>query len=87
MNYLIIPGINVIISVALMCDPSIDLRGETGESYILFFTVVCFLRIIEYFTLIRRSVLLDAKIYLESKNALENKTAEDLERDLSKINT
>lgn len=65
MNYLLIPMGNVVLSIYLMCDPSLDLELQTSESFVVFFFVVCLMRLVEYFTLIRRSVLLDAKIYQE----------------------
>jgi hypothetical protein len=62
-NYIVLPLINIVASVFFIVSPNINLEDETIESYVVFITIVCLMRLIEYFTLIRRSVLLDAKIY------------------------
>lgn len=67
MNYIIVPLINVLISIFYIVTPLVNLKSESIETYIIFFTVVCIMRIIEYFILIRRTVLLDAKVHLQNK--------------------
>lgn len=77
-NYIVIPVINIILTFIFVFS-SDNLRIEPIESYVIFFTVVCFMRVIEYFTIIRRTVLLDAKIYLEAVRTIELKSKEQLE--------
>lgn len=57
------------------------------ESYIIFFSVICVVRIFEYFTLIRRSVLLDAKIYLQSVADFKEKDTSELVNELADLST
>jgi small-conductance mechanosensitive channel len=63
-NYLLLPIINILLALVLICDPKVNLKNQTAESYYVFFTIVCISRVVEYFILIRRSILLDARIYL-----------------------
>lgn len=81
-NYIIVPGINILISTFYIVTPILDLKKEPIESYVIFFTVVCFMRILEYFILIRRTVLLDARIYMQTIEDDKNETKEELEAEL-----
>ena len=71
-NYLLIPAINIGLALFFIVDPTYNLNSQSIQSYVVFFTVVCFSRIFEYFTLIRRTVLDDARNYLAAKKALED---------------
>jgi len=62
-NYILIPIINILFSVYWICLPSINLKEEPIECYIIFFNVLCFMRIIEYFTNIRQTVVSDARTH------------------------
>ena len=84
-NYIIIPLANVVIAVFFILDPKIDLKTEPIESYIVFFMVICSMRLVEYFTIVRRSVVLDARIYLESKARLESLSVEQLKKELAEL--
>jgi hypothetical protein len=64
LNYIIIPGGNIVLSLYLICDPNYVLREQMIESYVVFFMVVCVGRLLEYFVLIRRTVLTAAKNHL-----------------------
>ena len=63
-NYLVLPIINNIAFIYFITDPQVDLKKESIESYIVFFNIVCFMRIVEYVVIVRRTVWLDAKVYL-----------------------
>ena len=78
LNYILIPLANIAVFVYYIFDPSIDLKAEPIESYIIFFTVICFSRILEYVTLVRRTVVLDARIFLQQKQVMMSKTADEL---------
>ena len=80
MNYLLIPAVNIVMSIVLFIDPDYVLTEQTTESFVIFFFVICLMRVVEFFTLIRRSVLLDAKIYLESKREFSGYTKEELKK-------
>lgn len=79
MNYIIVPGLNIVLSIYLFISPSYTLTEQTSESFVVFFFTVCLMRVIEYFTLVRRSVVLDARIFLENKATLDSLTREELE--------
>lgn len=81
-NYIIIPGVNIIVALYFIFKPSIDLKQEPIESYIVFFMIVCSTRILEYFTLIRRTVILDAKIFLQTQTEIGESTNEELRMEL-----
>jgi len=64
-NYVLIPGLNIGVSIWLIIDPRFPLEKDPISSWVVFFFIVCLHRILEFFTVIRRSVVLDAKIFLE----------------------
>lgn len=66
-NYIFIPGTNILVSFIFIFNPSVDLKQEPVESYVVFFMVICFSRVLEYFTLIRKTVIMDAKIFLQNE--------------------
>jgi hypothetical protein len=64
-NYLALPMTNIGVFVYFIIDPVINLRETSIQCYIVFFNVICVMRVIEYFTVIRRTVILDIKTYVE----------------------
>lgn len=72
MNYLILPITNIVVAIFYIIYPSLDLKIQPIESYIIFIFIVCISRIIEYFVQIRRTVVLDARIYLQTKAEIES---------------
>lgn len=93
LNYLILPIGNMILSTYFTLNPSYDLKTKPLESWVIFFTVVCFSRIAEFFSTIKKIVLDDARIFLQTRKikqdgllqelikenqAIENKTGDDL---------
>ncbi len=77
-NYVILPSLNVIFFLFYVIWPGIDLKEEPIESYIIFVSIICFMRLFEFVTLIRRSVLLDAKIFMETREIVESKSVQEL---------
>lgn len=75
-NYLILPLVNNAVWLYFIFWKEIDLKTETVESYIIFFNIVCFMRIVEFFTIVRRTVLLDARTFLRLR-AEKEKTVEE----------
>lgn len=71
-NYLILPIINIVVSFFYIVYPSVDLKQQSIESYVIFIFIVCISRVIEYFVQIRRTVVLDARIYLQTKAEIES---------------
>jgi hypothetical protein len=63
-NYILLPVINNCATIFYIFDRSIDLETHSIESYIIFFNVICFMRMVEYMTIVRRTVLLDARVFL-----------------------
>lgn len=84
-NYLIIPIMNILLSLVLICDPKVNLKNQTAESFYVFFMIICISRVVEYFILIRRSILLDARIYLQSTKELYEKPELELQSMLNEL--
>jgi hypothetical protein len=78
-NYLALPIINNIAFIYFIFLPSVDLKKESIESYIVFFNIVCFMRIVEYVVIVRRTVWLDAKVYLQMKEEEASMTKDELQ--------
>ena len=81
-NYLILPIINIVVSFFYIVYPSVDLKEQSIESYVIFILIVCISRVIEYFVQIRRTVVLDARIYLQTKAEIESQSPEQLTEQL-----
>jgi hypothetical protein len=77
-NYILLPLTNIGVETYFICWKAIDLKIEPIESYIIFFNIVCFMRIIEFVTIVRRTVLLDARIFLEIRSQDNVQTKEEL---------
>lgn len=71
-NYLILPIINIAVSLFYILYPDLNLKEQSIESYVIFIFIVCISRVIEFFVQIRRTVLLDARIYLQTKAEIES---------------
>jgi hypothetical protein len=67
MNYVILPLGNMGLSVFFTVDPKYDLKTIPLESWVVFFTVVCFSRLTEFFSSIKKIVMDDARIYIETR--------------------
>jgi hypothetical protein len=64
LNYLILPFINIGLMIFFTVNPRYDLKILPLESWVIFFTIICFTRLIEYFTSTKKIILDDARIYL-----------------------
>lgn len=82
MNYIFIPIVNILFSLYWISLPSINLKDEPIECYIIFFLVLCIMRILEYFTNIRQTVVLDARTYLKIRQEEGEKSATELREQL-----
>lgn len=85
LNYIIIPLINIGLTVFFTLNPKYDLKVLPLESWVIFVTIVNFSRLVEYFTSLKKIFLDDARIYLETRkirkeggeiNMLDQDTAE-----------
>ncbi len=67
MNYVILPLGNMGLSVYFTVNPNYNLKVIPLESWVVFFTVVCFSRLTEFFSSIKKIVMDDARIYIETR--------------------
>ena len=80
-NYIIIPFGNIVLSAYFTLNPSYDLKAKPLESWVIFFTVLCFCRMVEYFTDVKKVVMDDAKVYLETRKAMENGKLDEIKEE------
>lgn len=64
LNYVVLPVLNILLTVFFTVNPHYDLKALPLESWIIFFTIVCFSRILEFYSSLKKIVLDDARIYL-----------------------
>lgn len=69
LNYVVLPLGNIIMSTYFTVNPNYDLKVVPLESWIIFFTIVCFSRLTEFFSSIKKIVMDDARIFLETRRA------------------
>ncbi len=69
LNYVVLPLGNIIMSTYFTVNPNYDLKLVPLESWIIFFTIVCFSRLTEFFSSIKKVVMDDARIFLETRRA------------------
>lgn len=69
LNYVVLPLGNIIMSTYFTVNPNYDLKLVPLESWIIFFTIVCFSRLTEFFSSIKKIVMDDARIFLETRRA------------------
>jgi len=67
MNYVILPLGNIGLSAYFTINPAYDLKIIPMESWVVFFTVVCFSRVLEFFVSIKKIIMDDARIYIETR--------------------
>lgn len=78
-NYVFLPGLNLGMSIYYTVNPKYDLKILPLESWVVFFTVVCFSRLLEFYTTIKKVVLDDARIYLETRKLKETGRINEIE--------
>jgi hypothetical protein len=64
LNYVLLPIGNLFMSTYFTINPNFDLKVKPLESWVIFFTVLCFSRLFEFFSTIKKIVLDDARIFL-----------------------
>ena len=69
LNYVVLPLGNIIMSTYFTVNPNYNLKVVPLESWIIFFTIVCFSRLTEFFSSIKKVVMDDARIFLETRRA------------------
>jgi len=62
---------NIGVTIYYAANPNFILRTNQYESWVIFFTIICFTRLIEYFSTLKKILLDDARIYLETKKFKE----------------
>ena len=67
MNYVILPLGNIGLSAYFTINPAYDLKIIPMESWVVFFTIVCFSRVLEFFVSIKKIIMDDARIYIETR--------------------
>lgn len=63
-NYVFLPGLNIALTVYYTVHPHYKLKILPLESWVVFFSIVCFSRLLEFYSTIKKVVLDDARIYL-----------------------
>lgn len=76
LNYVWLPLINIAITVFFTLNPKYDLKLLPLESWVVFFSVVCFARIVEFYSSLRKIVMDDARIFLSLKKDKEKGSEE-----------
>lgn len=66
-NYVILPLGNIGLSAYYTINPAYNLKVIPMESFVVFFTVVCFSRIFEFFFSLKKIIMDDARIYIETR--------------------
>lgn len=64
LNYVILPAFNFGLFVYFTANPNYDLVTFPLESWIVFFSIICFTRITEFFFSLKKIVMDDARIYI-----------------------
>ena len=68
LNYVILPLGNIGYSAYQFTQfKNLDLNGLSEQSWVIFFTIVCFSRVTEFFSSIKKIVMDDARIYIETR--------------------
>ena len=66
-NYIILPLLNILLTIIYSCLPSTNLKVLPQESWVIFVTVINVTRLIEYYSSLKKIVFDDARIYLETR--------------------
>lgn len=67
LNYVILPVGNIGLSTYYTVNPHYNLKIKPMESWVIFFTVVCFSRVVEFYSSIKKLVMDDARIFLQTR--------------------
>ena len=77
-NYVILPALNIGLTIFFTVNPRYDLKALPLESWIIFFTIVCFTRLVEFWSSLRKILFDDMKIYLSARKELFEGRGENL---------
>jgi ABC-type uncharacterized transport system permease subunit len=66
-NYIILPLLNILLTIIYSCLPSTNLKVLPQESWVIFVTVINVTRLIEYYSSLKKIVFDDARVYLETR--------------------
>lgn len=66
-NYVILPIANIGLSAFYTINPKYNLKVIPMESWVVFFTIVCFSRVMEFFVSLKKIIMDDARIYIETR--------------------
>ena len=67
LNYVVLPVGNIGLSFYFIVNPAYNLKIIPQESWVVFFTIVCFSRVLEFFVSIKKIIMDDARIYIETR--------------------
>lgn len=79
-NYLGLPFTNLIVFVYFIFNPNINLVQTSIQPYIVFFNIICIMRVIEFWTVVRRTVFMEMKTFVEVRE--EQLKLEELQSEL-----
>jgi len=66
-NYVILPVGNIGLSAYYTINPAYNLKVIPMETWVVFFSIVCFSRVVEFFASIKKVIMDDARIYIETR--------------------
>lgn len=66
-NYVILPAGNIGITAFFTASPKYKFKPFPMESWVVFFTIVCFSRLLEFFVSLKKIIMDDARIYIETR--------------------
>lgn len=78
LNYVILPLFNFVLFIYYTADPRFDLKAFPLESWIVFFSIICFTRLTEFFFSLKKIVMDDARIYLQTRRLKDQGQLEQL---------
>lgn len=64
---MILPIANIGLSAFYTINPKYNLKVIPMESWVVFFTIVCFSRVMEFFVSLKKIIMDDARIYIETR--------------------
>jgi predicted Co/Zn/Cd cation transporter (cation efflux family) len=68
LNYLLLPIINLVVFIYFIINPDINLRETSIQPYIIFFNVICIMRVVEYFYVVKRTIIMDINTYVKLRD-------------------
>lgn len=77
--YFVVPFLNVVLALALICYPKINLRESMFETWAAFYMALQIVKIFDYFFTIRREYLHDAKMYVATRKVCEDADADQMQ--------